>query len=135
MAAYILDTNVISDWLKAHPAVTDKFEAAVASGDTLYLCQPVHYEVIRGLNWKKATAQMKHLQSVLEESLTWLSLTDADWLQAAQLWSQAVSAGKQLHDTDLLVASLANRLDAVIVSADDDFDALSVRRENWRQLE
>jgi predicted nucleic acid-binding protein len=33
---------------------------------------------------------------------------------------------------DLLIAAVAQRIDAVIVSADADFDHLSVRRENWR---
>jgi predicted nucleic acid-binding protein len=48
------------------------------------------------------------------------------------LWATAVSAGKQLSDIDLLLVAQAKRLDAVIVSADDDFDAFNVRRENWR---
>ena len=64
--------------------------------------------------------------------LDWLPLTDADWRQAAQFWADTRSTGKQLSDVDLLVAALAKRLDAIIISNDDDFDALPVKRENWR---
>jgi predicted nucleic acid-binding protein len=53
-------------------------------------------------------------------------------LQAAHYWSNAVSIGKQLSDMDFLIAALAHRLNAVIVSADTDFDALPVKREDWR---
>ena len=32
----------------------------------------------------------------------------------------------------LLIAALAQRLDGVVVTSDDEFDALPIRRENWR---
>jgi predicted nucleic acid-binding protein len=59
-------------------------------------------------------------------------VTDDDWKQAAHYWVDTVRAGKQLADIDLLIAAIARRTNAVVVSADDDFDALPIRRENWR---
>jgi predicted nucleic acid-binding protein len=64
--------------------------------------------------------------------LTWTSLTDGDWRQAAQFWADVTNAGKQLADTDLLVAAIALRVGGTVVTADDDFDALPIKRENWR---
>lgn len=61
-----------------------------------------------------------------------MSLTDADWQQAAQFWAKTVRHGKQLADVDLLLAVLTQRLDATLVSADDDFASLPIQRENWR---
>ncbi len=61
-----------------------------------------------------------------------MSLTDDDWRQAAQFWANAVNAGRQLADTDLLIAAIAKRVDGVVVTDDGDFDALPIRRENWR---
>jgi predicted nucleic acid-binding protein len=52
--------------------------------------------------------------------------------KASELWAYAVANGRQLADVDLLVAALAIRHDALIVSADTDFDALPVKRDNWR---
>jgi predicted nucleic acid-binding protein len=40
--------------------------------------------------------------------------------------------GNQLADVDLLIAAVATRLGDIIVSSDTDFDALPVKRENWR---
>jgi predicted nucleic acid-binding protein len=40
--------------------------------------------------------------------------------------------GRAFSDVDLLVAAVSKRLGGVIVSADADFDALSLNRENWR---
>lgn len=33
---------------------------------------------------------------------------------------------------DLLIAAVAIRHDAIVVTADKDFDVLPVKRENWR---
>lgn len=130
---YILDTNAISDYIKQFAPTTTRINQAIRDGDTLYLCKPVEYEVVRGLLKSRAERQREMFESDFIPLLTPLALTDADWQQAAQFWAQARSAGKQLSDVDLLLAALAFRLNAVIVTNDDDFDALPVQRENWRQ--
>jgi predicted nucleic acid-binding protein len=129
MSDYVLDTNVMSDLTRGHPTVLTNLKAH--ESDTIYLCQPVYFESLRGLLWKKAHAKLKSLQA-LRELLTWVELTDEDWSHAARLWANTQSQGKQLADIDLLVAALTLRLDATLISADADFDALPVPRENWR---
>jgi predicted nucleic acid-binding protein len=64
--------------------------------------------------------------------MQWTSFESGDWDRAAQLWAEARTKGRQLSDVDLLIADIAIRLDAILVTADDDFGALPVRRENWR---
>lgn len=88
---------------------------------------------MRGLIKTNAARKLHVFQTMILPLLDELPLTDADWQQAAQFWADARRAGKQLSDVDLLVAALAHRLSGVIVSDDDDFDALPVRRENWRE--
>lgn len=79
-----------------------------------------------------ASKQQIYLNQI-QPQFEWIPLTDADWRQAAQFWAEVRSTGKQLSDVDLLIAALAFRLNAVIVSNDDDFEALPVHRENWRK--
>lgn len=55
-----------------------------------------------------------------------------DWDEAARLWAQTQKRGRQFSDIDLLLVAVSIRLDAILVSADEDFGALPVRRENWR---
>lgn len=97
----------------------------------VYLCQPVYYEARRGLLWKNATTKIQTLGR-LRLRLGWFQLLESDWEQAGVLWSQAVSHGRQLADIDLLIAAIALRQGAIIVTDDNDFDALPVLRENWR---
>lgn len=129
---YVLDTNTVSDFLKKHPNVTTSIERHLANGDTLFIAQPVHYELIRGMVRHHATTQLRRLNDQILPQFEWLRVTDADWLLAAQLWADTVSRGKQLSDVDLLLAALAQRLDAVLVTGDDDFAPLPIKRENWR---
>jgi predicted nucleic acid-binding protein len=131
---YILDTNVISDLLKRHTNVYSHLKNSLKNGDTVCIPQPVYYEVLRGLLWVGASAKQSILERDFLPLFRQVALVDDDWRQAARYWADSVSKGRQLADVDLLVAAVATRLDAVIVSSDDDFDALPVRRVDWREL-
>lgn len=82
--------------------------------------------------WKNAAQKRQFYERQFVPALEWIPLVDADWEQAARFWAETRRKGKQLSDADLLLAALAARLGAIIVSADEDFDALPVKRENWR---
>jgi len=129
---YLLDTNTVSDLILNNPMVIRQVEEHRLNHQTMAICQPVYYELFRGLIRTKATTKMTVLQNRLIPKFTWIKLEDADWLQAAQFWSDAIQIGKQLSDMDFLIAAIAHRLDAIIVTGDADFEALPVKRENWR---
>jgi predicted nucleic acid-binding protein len=128
---YILDTNVISDIIKKHAPILEQIRIK-QNTNILCLTQPVEYEILRGLFRKKAVSQLRYYQTQLRPKFQWLALTDADWQLASQFWADAVNLGRQLADTDLLIAAIAKRLGGILVSADNDFDALPILRENWR---
>src|SRR5690606_5599591 len=100
--------------------------------DTLCLCEAVDYEVRRGYLRTNATTKLSLYAQRIRPQFQWVPVIEADWQQAAQLWADAVRSGKQLSDIDLLIASVALRLNAQIVSADADFDTLTLTRINWR---
>lgn len=128
---YLLDTNVISDLSRNIPIVVANRNLRLRQGHSLIFSSPVYYKSLRGLLKAKATTQIANLNAI-RELLDWQTVIEQDWLQAAQFWSTAVSSGKQLSDMDLLIAALAARLNATLVSADTDFDALPITREDWR---
>ena len=129
---YILDTTVIADRIKRHPQVLQRLTNAGEAGHVLGLCDPVRYEVVRGLLKVNATQKLQLFRESIAPLMDYLPLTDADWGRAAQLWADTRNQGKQLSDVDLLIASLAQRLNAVVVTSDIDFTALPISRENWR---
>jgi len=127
-----LDTNVISDYINGVTHLQLAIETARENGNTLYLCDPVEFEVVRGLIHTNATRKRAVFEEKVKPLLEPLSLNEADWTQAARFWADGVRIGKKLSDVDLLLAALAVRVGAIIISADTDFDALPVTRLYWR---
>jgi predicted nucleic acid-binding protein len=128
---YVVDTNLVSDFIKGRSSVVSKINQA--KSDTLFLCQVVDYELRRGFLYKQANTQLQFYETKILPEFDWLELSDSDWLLAAQFWADTKRQGKQLSDIDLLLAAVSVRLNAILVSSDDDFDALPVKRENWRE--
>ncbi|MCY3979265.1 MAG: PIN domain-containing protein [Chloroflexi bacterium] len=132
---YILDTNVIADRIRRHPQVIARLTQAGEAGNILGLCDPVRYEVSRGLLKVDAEQKLKFFQIEISPLMEYLALTTDDWQEAARLWAIMRNQGRQFSDVDLLIAALARRLDAVVVTADADFASLSVKSEDWRRSE
>jgi predicted nucleic acid-binding protein len=126
---YLVDTNVIAALLRdpspIAQAVRDRPDGQ------FYLCEPVHYEVERGLRWRDSKKMLGYYRDEVIPLFDWAWLTLPDWEVASQFWADARSQGKQLSDMDLLIAAIAHRLGATLVTDDKDFDTLSIPRENW----
>ena len=128
---YLLDTNVIADYLKQWEPTTSRLHEAIKNGHTIYLCEPVKYEVLRGLLKVNATRKLQIFEQILVPQLSPLILIPADWHQAAVLWAKNRTIGRQLSDIDTLIAALAQRTGSIVVTHDNDFDVFAIPRENW----
>lgn len=128
---YVLDTNAITAILKKDVEFVNWLNKEQGNS-TLYICQPADYEIKRGILAKNAVAQLRAYQKI-KLNFQWLALEDEDWEQAAQFWADTKTKGKQLSDVDLLLAAAVYRRNAVLVSSDTDFDALTINREDWRK--
>ncbi len=127
---YVLDTNTVSDILRGNANVALQLQNHL--GQQIYLSQPVHYELVRGLTHRKALTQLQLLETLVTQFL-WLELTNNDWRYAAQLWATTRTKGLHFSDVDLLLCTIAYRIDGVIVTSDDDFSRLEVATVNWRK--
>jgi predicted nucleic acid-binding protein len=132
LTLYILDTNAISDLIINHAQVSRHAAERLVAGDTLGLCRPIHYEILRGLLWRNAMNKLRVYTLRIVPIMTWIEMTNSDWDEAARLWAAARQQGKQLGDPDLFLAALSQRVGAVIVSSDADYDAFPGPREDWR---
>jgi predicted nucleic acid-binding protein len=130
---YLVDTNIIADWLVNVPSITLKVQQTLEQSHILGICQPVIYEVERGFRWRAQPRKEQIFREKILPRLNFFTLQDEDWMQAARFWGELTSKGRQLSDVDFLLAALAYRLNATIASSDSDFDPLPVRRENWRE--
>src|SRR4051812_41861063 len=110
---YLLDTNAISDLMINNLEMQRHVAEHIVAGDTLGLCRPIYFELLRGILWQNSLSKRRILNRHISEIFKWIELEDSDWEQAARFWADARRNGKQLGDPDLLLAALAYRLNAI----------------------
>ncbi len=131
MRKLLLDTNTLNYLLKGIAPVADRLEEADAEGASFLLATPAHYELTRYLDLKGAH-RLRRIYLQITSSWQRCNLSFEDWSMAAQLWAERHKSGKSISDMDLLLATLALREGAVLVTANvRHFDGLSVAVENW----
>ncbi|MBI5292832.1 MAG: PIN domain-containing protein [Chloroflexi bacterium] len=129
---YVLDTNIVTGILKKDARVVSRLRQALAANAMIALSPVVFYEVKRGLLKKDAHKQMGFFEK-LANTFQWDDLQRPDWDSAAQIWAAATRVGHSpSSDADLLIATHARRLNAVVVTDNErHFARLGVQIENW----
>lgn len=139
MAKALLDTDILSEYLKGHNPTVINHAARYAQEHRIFTFTSVTvYEIVYGLELKGASSQ-------LNKALAWLSQNEqitpvnADYLTAATIKATARKQGIVLELPDCLIAAVAARLELTLVTGNiEDFQAirktgLKFRIENWRE--
>ena len=127
----LLDTNTLSYILKGRAVVLERLERAIRAECTFLLGSVAHYELIRYLDLKRASRLLRLYQELVS---TWepCDLSFDDWVEAARLWAERHRAGRAISDLDLLLAVLARKHGAVLVTSNlRHFDDLGIPLEDW----
>jgi predicted nucleic acid-binding protein len=135
----ILDTDILSEYLKGHDSVVIGRAAQYAHEHRVFSFTSVTvYEIVYGLQVKGATAQPQKV-------LAWLRQNDEiapvaeDYIAAASFRAKASQQGAPLELTDCLIAAVALRLARPLVTGNtDDFRAIQktgvkLSIDNWRK--
>jgi len=127
----LLDTNTLSYIIRGRQPVLDRFEESARQGNTFLLSSVAHYELQRYLNLKGSSRLMRRYESLVAH---WqrCNLLFEDWNHAALLWAEHHRAGRSIADPDLLIAVLALKHDAVLVTSNTKhFEGLSLSLTDW----
>jgi tRNA(fMet)-specific endonuclease VapC len=139
MAKALLDTDILSEYLKGHDPTVAKHAALYAQQHGIFTFTSVTvYEIVYGLELKAASAQLKKALAWLNqnEQITPINL---DYLAAATIKATARRQGVVLELPDCLIAAVAVRLDWPVVTGNtDDFQAIQKTGvklviTNWRE--
>jgi predicted nucleic acid-binding protein len=125
------DTNTLNYLLKGFQKVRARFDEAVDRGDQFFLGSVVHYELIRYLNLK-GSHRMTRIYEEITASWPRCSLSFEDWNEAARIWADRHRLGRSIADLDLLLAVLAVRESAVLITSNvTHFEGLGIPMEDW----
>ena len=139
MPKVVLDTDILSEYLKGHDHTVTNHAASYAQQYRVFTFTSVTvYEVVYGLELKAASSQLK-------KALAWLSQNEqitpinADYLAAATIKATGRKQGSILELPDCLIAAIAVRLQMPLVTGNTgDFRAIqntgvNLILENWRE--
>ncbi len=137
-AKSILDTDILSEYLKGHNAAVASRAAGYFKDHAVFTFTSVTvYEIVYGLEFKGATGQLRKVLGWLgqNEEITPIS---ADYLAAAIIKATARKQGGVVELPDCLIAAIAVRLSLPLVTGNtDDFRMIQktgvhLALENWR---
>jgi tRNA(fMet)-specific endonuclease VapC len=131
MRDLLLDTNTLNYILRKRPPVLQRLAEARKEGCRFLLAPIAHYELTRYLRLKQADRLLR-LYSRLVNSWLPCEMSFEDWSSAALLWADLHRAGKSASDLDLLLATLARKHGAVLVTSNiRHFEGLRLLLEDW----
>jgi predicted nucleic acid-binding protein len=134
----ILDTDILSEYLKGHNAAVAGRAASYARDHAVFTFTSVTvYEIVYGLELKGASSQLKKAMAWLKQNEEITPIAD-DYLVAATIKATARKQGSVIELPDCLIASIAVRLDWPLVTGNtEDFrviqkTGINLVIDNWR---
>jgi predicted nucleic acid-binding protein len=134
----ILDTDILSEYLKGHNATVANRAASYAKNHGFFTFTSVTvYEIVYGLELKGASSQLNKVMAWLKQNEE-ITPVAADYIAAATIKATARKKGFVVELPDCLIASVAVRLNRSLVTGNtDDFRAVqktgvNLAIENWR---
>jgi tRNA(fMet)-specific endonuclease VapC len=134
MARFLVDTNHLGRAIDPDDALRHRIRTAVRVGHSFGTVVPVLFELhtgIRQMSEGDARRAARQLLNLLKTVRVWpLEREDGD--SAARIFLDLRSRGRVLSQVDILLAAVALRLRAMLLTTDRDFEALpEVPAENW----
>ena len=131
---FVLDTNIVSYYLRGHEVVYRRWMQAEQPGNAIYLTPMAYYETKRGLLLPQF-AKLAAAFEMFSESYPPLVLDLPTLDRAAYIHSDLKVRGLPLEDADILVAATALRHNATLVTHNVKHLARvpNIRLEDWTQ--
>lgn len=141
MAQVVLDTDILSEYLKGHDAnVVRRGDRYAQEHGVFTFTSVTVFEILAGLEHKDARSQLSKMLAWLNQNEEITPLT-ADYRSAATIKGIAATQGDTVELPDCLIAAVAARLDRPVVTGNTEhFQAIQrtgigLVIENWRKAD
>lgn len=119
MKPALLDTDILSALMRRELAAVAQARDYLAVYPQLAISSITRYEILRGLNAKRATVQLARFE-VLCASMQILPLTDAIIVRAAAIYANLYRGGQLIGDADILIAATAMEHGLVLITNNEN---------------
>lgn len=132
MRKSLLDTNILTAFLKGNQKVVSNISAYLDEFPVLTISVITYYEIIRGLKAINSINKLKTFQSLVEKSEI-ENINKAIMDRAADIYVNLRRQGTLIEDADILLAATAIEKELVLVT-DNIFHFKRIKElriENW----
>ncbi len=132
MKKALLDTNIISAYMRGNPQVIRKIEDYLQKHDTLSISIISYYELRRGIKALSNAAKIEAFNKFIATcEIEDLGLLIAE--RAADIYDELRKAGKLVEDADILIAATAleNGMTVVTDNTEHFKRIKGLKLENW----
>ena len=128
---YLLDSNMISAYLKNIVRIVNKFDEIWYKKEPMFIDGIIYYEIKGGLLHVNATAKLRQFYLLLRSiTILWLNQDVAD--KASDIYGNLRRSGRTIPDTDVLIAATALAHNLILVTDDSHFQRIEdITVENW----
>ncbi len=129
---YLLDTNIVSAFLKQNPAIELKVSTLRYQGQFIGISGINYYEIQRGLLRTNATKKLALFEQFCQDYPI-LFLDDLRIFQkASEIYADLTRQGRIIQDADILIAATASIHGLILVYHDSDLTMVKeLQLENW----
>ena len=136
----LLDAGVLgqASHPRRNPVFAQWFDRLLTTDTAVMIPEIADYEVRRELLRAQREVGIRRLDQ-LKEALTYLPITTAVMLRAAQLWAEARQRGRPTADPkeldcDVILAAQAQEVGATVVTDNIGHLSLFVEAKSWRDI-
>ena len=128
----LIDTDILSYFLKGDKKVLKNFENYISNFSSINISIITHFEIVSGLQYRKAAKQLSQFEKFANSCII-LPLTKESSHLSSFLYAYLRTNGKLIDDIDLLIAGIALENNLTLVTNNEKhFKRIKeLRVENW----
>ena len=119
MRPTLVDTDILSEFLRGTDTVVDNAKIYLENYDSINFSIITYYEILNGLLYKDARKQLKRFSNFAELNKI-LPLTLSATRRAAEIYANLRKKGEPIGHTDCLIAGIALTNNLLLVTNNDD---------------
>lgn len=132
MTPALIDTDIISYFLKGNETVFVKFQEYIKQYEKINISSITYYEILSGLTFKGASKQLKIFEDFCSSSII-IDITLDSIKKSAEIYSEQRKSGESVDDIDILIAGIAIFNDLTLITNNvRHFQKIKgLKTENW----
>lgn len=133
MKKALIDTDILSYFLKGDDHVIDKVQECLVLNDQLSFSEITYFEILAGLEFKQANQQLEKFDDFVSKCSI-IKLTLNSIKISAKIYGELRRKGIQMGTPDILIAGIAieNKLNLITNNMKDYHSIEELSLENWK---